>query len=247
MRSLFRHARAMAFGVAGLLASAGPAQAQIADWVSRIDEDRLSAGEIHLGLYMNGERDGFMRLGWQLEGETLHFYDRSMLASAEVYETMEGRLNIAGFSPEAVRIRFHQQATIFHFDVAFDGNAASGEMARITPGQPTATQPIQADLPEATIARAGFFLLSALAPLEVGQSISFDWYAPMSLAVQNITVTAAGYETVETPAGSFETIRLEQRGGSPANDVFVEVGTGRIVRIDIDGMPMQFLALPDPE
>ena len=247
MKSVFRQMRAIALGWVGLLAASGQAQAQIADWVARIDEDRLAAGEIHLGLHMNGERDGFMRLGWHLVDGTLLFYDRSMLASAEVYETMEGRLDATDFAAEAVRIRFHQQATIYHFDVEFDDNEVRGEMARITPGQPTASQPIHADLPEAIIARAGFFLLSALAPLEVGQSISFDWYAPMSLAVESITVTAAAHQIVDTPAGSFETIRLEQRGGTPANDVFVDVETGRIVRIDIDGMPMQFLALPAPE
>lgn len=227
----------------GMTALGGQAQAQIADWVDRIDAERLQGGEVHLGLYLNGEADGFMRLGWHLEGEILHFYDRSMLASSEIYETMEGAMNVEDFAPQNVQIRFHQQSTIFDFDVAFEGATISGAMSRTVPGQPVASRPIAGELPEGAIARAGFFVLSALAPLEVGQSIEFDWYAPMSQQVQSITVTAAEQVSIETPAGAFDTVRLEQRGGSPDNDVFVDIETGRIVRIDIGGMPMQFLAL----
>lgn len=223
------------------------ASAQIDDWVARADSDRLQEGEIHLGLFLNGERDGFMRLGWHREGDTLNFYDRSMLASAELYDTMRGELSATDFAPRSVEIRLHQQSTIFGFDVAFAGNAVTGTFSREVPGQGVAERPIDAALPEDAIARASFFILAAVAPVELGESISFDWYAPMSMAVEAVTVSAVEHVEVETPAGTFQTVRLEQRGGSPANDLFVDRETGRIVRIDIGGQPMQFLALPGAE
>ena len=239
--------KSMIAAAAAMVAMTASASAQVDDWLARADTDRLQAGEVHLGLYLNGERDGFMRLGWFLDGDTLNFYDRSMLASAELYETMRGELNAADFAPRSVEIRLHQQSTIFGFDVAFADNAVTGTFSREVPGQGVADRPIDAALPEDAIARASFFILAAIAPMDVGESYTFDWYAPMSMAVEAVTVTAVEEVEVETPAGTFQTVRLEQRGGSPANDLFVDRETGRIVRIDIGGQPMQFLALASPE
>ena len=53
--------------------------------------------------------------------------------------------------------------------------------------------------------------------------------------------------TISTPAGDFDTIRYEIRGGSPDNDVYVTRGENRrVVRIDVVGQDMQFLAVPRP-
>ncbi len=231
---------------AGLLMSATMADAQVEDWRSRADEAALQQGEAHLGLFYEGEQDGFMRLGWYRRGDEIHIYDRSMWASRELYETLEGRVETASLAPLEFHIRLHQASNYYQIDVAFDDDTATGERRLVAPGQDDATRPVNQELPEGTIARATLFLLAAVAPLELGQSFAMDWYEPTSDSVEPVVLTAAEQVDVETPAGVFTTLRLEQRGGEPANDIFVDIESGRIVRIDIAGMPMQFLALPEP-
>ena len=49
---------------------------------------------------------------------------------------------------------------------------------------------------------------------------------------------------VETPTGQFDTLIYELRGGAPENDIFVSTGENpKIVRIDVIGQPLQFLAI----
>jgi hypothetical protein len=239
MKSLF----AATLLAAGLVAA--PAGAQ--DWLETVDQERLQAGDIHLGLYIDGEADGFMRLGWHTSEDGLHIYDRSMWASRELYETMEGRVSAQDFTPHEFHIRFHQQAAIFNIDLEFSTDEVTGEMQSHRPGVPDATRPIQTELPDGAIARASVFVLASVATPQLGESLEVDWYAPMGNTVEHVTLTAVEHIAIETPAGPFDTIRLEQRGGSPANDIYVERTTGQVVRIDVMDMNMQFLALPSAE
>jgi hypothetical protein len=234
---------------AGLAAcvSTSVAHAQLDEWVDRIDRVALESGEIHLGLFYEGEADGFMRLGWNTQDNVVSLFDRSMWASNELYESLEGTLAADNFAPDSFSIRFHRQSAYFLLDVNYQPGRVEGTTRVIRPGQETAERPISADIPEGTIARAAMFLFAAVTPMDVGESVSFDWFSPMTGAVEAVTLTAVDEQQVETPAGTFQTVRLEQRGGSPANDIFVDTASGRIVRIDIDGQPMQFLALPDPQ
>lgn len=229
----------------GLLMLASMAEAQVEDWRSRADETLLQQGELHLGLFYEGEPDGFMRLGWTRQGEEIRIFDRSMWASREIYETMEGRMDAVSLAPIDVNIRFHHGSSYYQIDVAFDAGAATGQRRLVTPGRDDATWLVDQELQAGTVARATLFLLAAVAPLELGQRIAMDWYAPMGDRVEPVVLTAAELVDIETPAGNFNTIRLEQRGGQPANDFFVDRDTGRIVRIDVAGMPMQFLAVPE--
>lgn len=223
------------------------AQAQIAEWRDRIDPERLEAGEIHLGLFIDGEADGFMRLGWHVEDDTIALYDRSMWAANELYETQELNIALDDLAPRAVHIRFHQHNMYYLVDTEFDQGRAHGSAFIHRPGEPVTERAIDTAVPAGTVARATLFMMATVAPLELGESIAFNWYAPMSRTVEAVVLTAAEAVTVETPAGTFDTLRLEQRGGTPANDIFVDTESGRIVRIDIEGMPMQFLALPQTE
>jgi hypothetical protein len=223
------------------------AQAQLDEWAHRVDRTALESGEIHLGLFYEGEADGFMRLGWNTEDNIVSLFDRSMWASNELYESLEGTLAADSFAPDSFSIRFHQQSAYFLLDVDYQPGHVDGVTRVIRPGQDVGERTFSVDLPEGTIARAALFLFVAVTPMEVGESVSLNWFSPMSGAVEAVTLTAVGEEQIETPAGVFQTIRLEQRGGSPANDFFVDTASGRIVRIDIGGQPMQFLALADAQ
>jgi hypothetical protein len=227
--------------------STNVAHAQLDEWVERIDRAALESGEIHLGLFFEGESDGFMRLGWHTEDNVVTLFDRSMWASSEFYESLEGSLAADSFAPDTFSIRFHRQSDYFLLNVDYRPGHVEGQVQIIRPGQDVVERPISVDIPDGTIARAALFLFAAVTPMEVGESVSLNWFSPMGGAVEAVTLSAVGEEEVETPAGTFQAMRLEQRGGSPANDIFVDTVSGRIVRIDIDGQPMQFLALPEPQ
>lgn len=224
------------------------AQAQaVEDWTSRLDTQVMETGGFDLDLHFEGEPDGFMRFGWYVDGQTLHLWDRTMWASREIYESFEAELDARDLTPSEVRLRFHQETAYFTLNVSFEPGLANAEVTTVRPGEAPSIQSLEADLSEGTLVRATAFAMASIVPLEVGEAVAFDWYAPMSNSTASVTLRAVEAVTVETPAGTFDTIRIELRGGQPPNDIYVVPDTRRIVRIDVGGMPMQFLARPDTE
>ncbi|MFY0639307.1 hypothetical protein [Maricaulis maris] len=219
-----------------------PAQAQPGDWWSRLDPERLAGGEIHLELQYEGETDGFMRYGWRTEGDDIVLYDRTMWASGEVYETMEVRMRRDGLAPVSSDIRFHQGANYYVFDIDFEPGSAAGSVQIVQPASGVSSQPLSSDLTDGTILRASYFLVAAAFPFEIGDSVSLNWFATMSNTEEAVTLTAIGEADVETPAGVYRTLHIEQRGGTPPNDIYIDRESGRIVRIDVGGQPMSFVA-----
>lgn len=239
--SMFRSVLA----AAAAMASQATASAQEINYIDRLDAVRLETGAIHLGLFLNGERDGFFHLGWQLDGDELHVFDRSMLASMEIYETMDVRLAARDLSPRSVDIRFHSGLNIFDFDVDFQDGSVSNTITATRPRGQNSVQPLTAALPDGTLARVTAFVIPATMEMTVGESLSLTWYAPLTHAVSEVTLTAIETVDVETPAGTYTTTRIELRGGSPENDIFVDQDSGEVVRIDVLGQDMRFLRLAD--
>lgn len=219
-----------------------PAEAQGEDWRSRLDPEALASGEVYLQLQYDGQADGFMRFGWQVEGDEIAIYDRTMWASREIYESMEARVRLADLEPISVDIRFHQAGQYFVTDADFEPGRVTGTTRVVRPGQADASHAIDTSLPEGAILRASFFVLAAALPMEPGDQVTFSWYAPMGNSTADVTLRAAEAVEIETPAGTHDALRIEQRGGTPANDIFIDRDTGRIVRIDIGGQPMRFVA-----
>lgn len=235
--------RTMGFAALISLGLAGWASAQtVNDWVDRIDPADLQTGGIVLDLHHAGEVDGFMRFGWHADGEEIVLWDRTMWASREIFETYEAHVGLAGLDPRRVAIRFHQGETLYRFATEFQEGEALGYVLIERPGQDEARQNLSAELPQGSVLRASVFMLAATLPLEVGEQIELDWYAPMDNAVSRITLSAVEAVTIDTPDGPVDTIRLEQRGGQPPNDIFVIPGTRDVVRIDIVGQDLYFLA-----
>lgn len=232
--------------LAAMLASGGLAAGQAVDWRERVTAEELERGEIHLGMIFNETRDGFMRLGWYRDGETLHIWDRTMFASQEIYETYAAQIDASTLAPMSADIDFYTGGRRMRFDVDFNAAAVTGSLTAMTPGQDRQSRPIEMDLPEGTMLRASSFVLVGLLELVPGEFSEFTWYGPLSGLVETVRLTAVGRETITTPAGEFQTVRIEQRGGTPPNDFYVEEETGRVVRIDVGGQPMRFVALPEP-
>jgi len=210
------------------------------DIASRIPDQ----GEYHLALFNDENRDGFMRLGWYHEGETLTVYDRTMMPSAEVYETYHATMDAKNLNPRTVAIRFHQGTAILGIKANLNENEITGQRTVERIGQETDISELASDKPPGTILRAVSFLLPLMLDTDSGQEITYDWYSPLTGQVEKVTLTSHDGGEVETPSGVFQTTRWELRGGNPENDIYVShAETPQIIRIDVIGQPLQFLAV----
>ncbi len=99
-------------------------------------------------------------------------------------------------------------------EVNVAGNKASGKMSGNGPDRP-----IEADLGGPLFADGGdMFLTLATLPLKEGYSTSYRNFDVLKAKVQMMQVKVTGSENVETPAGKFDTFKLE--GSSDTGDKF---------------------------
>lgn len=203
-------------------------------------------GEFFLGLFNDGERDGFMRLGWIKRDDGVILYDRTMMPSTEVYETLA--FNLApDLQFETIHLEFHRGTSYMNLDLEFANGRATGNRV-ILHLEDVEIQPVDEAIPEGTLPRPVAFIMPLTMGEEEGTQESFHWYGPLGNAFADVTITAYPGGRIRTPAGRFDTVRYEIRGGTPDNDVYVTRGEDRrVVRIDVIGQDMQFLAVPQAE
>lgn len=231
----------LAIGLAGTASVCGQSIAE------RVNRAELVEGGFNLGLFIDGERDGFMRFGWYTDAEGVHLWDRSMIISSSDYESFAALLDPADLTPRSVELRYHSGIHYYLVDAAFADGQVSGSRSLHGPGEPTQSEPIDHVRRDAAIVRGAVFMLAPVLDLEPGDSVSFDWWVPMRDVHETVSLTATGVVDVDTPAGRFEAVLIEQRGGTPGNDIYVDRESGRVVRIDVVGRPVQYLALPDQD
>lgn len=223
-----------------LFATPGLGDERLAQAGQSLDE----SGEIHLGLFNNGERDGYMRLGWRRDQDSLRVYDRTMMPSAEVFESLAAEMDPATLAPRSVDILFYQGTAIMEISLGAESGVISGSRTVRRPTVAPDTREVSTELPAATVFRAMSFILPLTLNASPGDRFAWTWYAPMGNTVDEVTLTARDGGSVETPAGSFDTTVYELRGGTPENDIYVSKGEkAEIVRIDVLGQPLQFLAV----
>lgn len=81
---------ALAFGLAGLSGTQGQTNGE------RVNRAELVEGGFNLGLFADGERDGFMRYGWYSDEEGVHLWDGSMIVSRSDYESFSAPADLEG-------------------------------------------------------------------------------------------------------------------------------------------------------
>jgi len=232
------------------LSLAGTSSAQD-NWRTQAAAALPQSGEMHLQLIFNDEVDGFMRLGWMRDDENgvIQFYDRSMLASQELYESMSGSVDAETLAPIEAFVRLNQNAAIMTVEARAQDGVMVGSRTFMRPHGNQQSAEINTPLTDGMIMRAAVFFATQTMPLDVGDSVEFDWFSSMGGSVGTVSITAFDGGTIETIAGTFDTLRLELRGAAPENDIYVTNNDGfrQVVRIDITGQPMRFEAFPAVE
>lgn len=170
--------------------------------------------------------------GWRLAETTL----LPEVGVDAVYETTVG-LDLGPRSFRGTGTMFGEQVDI---DVQFDGRRAVGRAQVPQPGGAPLLE-IDTPYPPGTLERTStFFLLSAL-PLADDVVLGMRWLNTYTGAVEQLSAVVTGRETVAVPAGEFEAFRVELRGGTPSQVVWISTTSPReLVRIEVVGQPWTY-------
>jgi predicted Zn-dependent peptidase len=182
--------------VAALLASAGAGAAM------RFDASELEPRELSYSLLYQGNQVGTVVSRWTREGEVFTIVEEQQMQGMSLTQTTA--FDAATFTPIRVAVDLGAMGQ-FALDVE-DGRATGQGMV---PQQ--GPRDVDVELPDGTALEGQMDIALALADLaELGE---FTLRVLTSAGeVQPMTATVAGEETVQVPAGQFETWRLELQG-----------------------------------
>lgn len=125
----------------------------------------------------------------------------------------------------------------------YGGSRVKGE-SRVMAAEGPRTLKVDSDVPAAILDDNA---IQAVLPW-LDWAINRRWTLPVFASGENLVrnqlLTVANIETVRTPAGDFEAYRADLEGGPQLVSFFVTTATPhRLVRMTIDGSPLEFLTL----
>lgn len=223
----------------------GGAQAEESkDWLSLVDMKRADISSFSMVMMNAGEEAGGMTYGWAREGDTYVISDRTTM-KPNILETARGVIDARTLMPKSVEIDFAIGERRNLFDISWQGDIRTGHIKVHNPGTEDRIVDVSGDNSSKSIIRLSIFGLIAAMPLEEGFSVDIPWYNSLSNSNETIRLVHAGFETVETPAGTYDAHRIDLKQGTPENIVYVTRSVPqKIVRIDVVGQPMYFERLP---
>lgn len=100
---------------------------------------------------------------------------------------------------------------------------------------------ISREFAEETITRSEFILCYVRSmPLEIGMKFPLNLYACLEDTLWDVNISVESKEKVTVPAGEFMTYKIVMTNGKPSNTYYVTDTTPmRLVRVDIEGMPLR--------
>ena len=215
----------------------------IADLAARLPE----SGMVTLAL-MNGEvRDGYAIYGWNRSDDVVAIYDRTMMPSARIYETVEARVDARNFRPLSTAVNYYQDLAHLSVRLSFDGNLLSSERIVSHPSNGTTTQSNETRISEDLHLRYITFILPTIIPQNPGARYEYEWVAPLSGQIEQVTLAVVHGGAHELPDGSsIDSIRLEVRGAAVENDIIVSrEADPRILEVDVIGSPISLVAIAE--
>ncbi len=217
---------------------------QAGDWHKQVDIRSADLSTFSLVLINSGKEAGSMTYGWHKEGDTYVVADRTEM-QPNILETAKGVIDAKTLLPKSVVIDFAMGDDKMDFDFAWDKNKRTGTIETLRGGK-TNTHNIDTAEEVGAPLRLAVIGMVAAFPITDTFETSLPWFNTMSNKVEMITLQTIGSETVEAPAGTFDTYKVAIKNGSPENVVYVSKSLPRkIIRIDVVGQPMHFLRNKD--
>jgi zinc protease len=144
----------------------------------------------------------------------------------------------AVLSPVSLQQGASMQGQQTKTDVAFAGGKAKGSAQ--TPSQTgPQTKAIDTDLPSGTIASDALQMVLPLFRWANNATFTVNVFSAGKGTVEPITLTVVGSESVTVPAGSFDSWRIEQKGGEAAVVFYLAKASKRLVKISPVGQPIE--------
>ncbi len=214
------------------------------DWRGLIDMSRADVNNFSLKMINDGAEVGGMTYGWVRDGDRYVIRDRTEM-QPNILETAEGVIDASTLLPISIGINFAIGETTRKYDIAWKDSELSGGVLIDQPN--TEARLVDFTNPDhpPTALRLSIFGLIAGLPLGEGFSVKMPWYNTLSNTIEKIELIHDGVTTIETPAGIFQAHKIDLKGGTPENIIYVSTSLPqKIVRIDVVGQPMHFLRLP---
>ena len=203
-----------------------------------VDREHVLQGRAVFQIVQAGDSVGSMTVEAAFRDDIYVVRDRSiMLPQAD--EEMILRFDAESFEPRTAWVIARFGATDIRNHFTFADGHVSGWAYVHQEGTEARDLVVQTELPAHAMLRGGVIFLAQAAPLAVGERVSVPWFSSISGAVEHVTLTATGTETVTVPAGTFETTRLALEGGTPENVIYVSNEVPRrMVRVEVVGQDM---------
>ncbi len=235
MRGILRN------GILALAACCGSAVAEPLP----IDGTKLEYGPTRFQLMLNGESKGEMYYALEQRGDDVILFEATTMLP-DIRESATAVMDGKTFAPKSIVLDGDFSRMIFDTTLTVEDGVISGEYIRKQPSElAKTTRPFTAEIPKDAIFRPAVFGIMPGLPLEEGAVFEFQWFSPLAGALQDVKIEVTGTDTVDTPAGTFDTFVVNLTAPQ-SNIVYITTAEPRrVVRIDVVGQEMSFDRLPD--
>lgn len=217
-----------------------PNDAKTSGWQSLVNMSRADVATFSMRMINNNNEVGSMTYGWSRDGNRYVVRDRTEM-QPNILETAEGAIDATTLLPISLGINFAVGENKRQYDLAWQNGALTGGVVVSQPGKDPRTVDFSNPKQPPTALRLSIFGLIAGMPLAEGFSIELPWYNSLSNVIETIDLVHDGITTIEAPAGTFEAHKIDLKGGTPENIIYVSTSLPqKIVRIDVVGQPMHF-------
>ncbi len=147
----------------------------------------------------------------------------------------------ASMAPASLAQTMTMQGQAMKTEVTFAGGRAKGSAT--TPGQTgPQTKAIDTELPAGTIDSDALQMVLPLFRWAADAKFTLNLFSPGKGTVEPVTLTVVGSESVKVPAGTFETWKVEQKGGESSVTLYISKDAAhRLVKIAPVGQPIELL------
>jgi len=171
--------------------------------------------------------------------DVVWIHDTSVLG-ADISEDMLMRLDATTLEPLSLVV--HGEFGAIHVNGQFeveDGRIRGRFVQHRVEDTVAADVEVDEALSSRTLFRGSLIWLAHTLPLEVGDTYGYRWFMALGARFEDVELKVVGIEDVTVPAGTFETFKVIQEGGSPGNVLYVTTSRPRrLVRVDVVGQPM---------
>lgn len=205
-----------------------------------VDLDQVDFSPARYQLIQHGENLGEMFYAMERSEKDIIIHDGTTLLP-DIRESGTLVIDTETLLPKRIVIDGDFSRTILDVDLTFEERQGAGVYRIKQPGETEkADRPFEIELPEDAIARASIFGLVTGMPIKEGAAFQFQWFSELSGAIADAEIIVVGTETIEVPAGVFETYVIKLNA-QPANVLYLtREAPHQVVRIDVPDQDMRF-------